>query len=747
MKAIYKKEIFSFFRSMLGYVYVAFFLLVAGVFFTAFNLQGGVAEFGYVLGNTTTVLLIVVPMLTMRLLCDEQRQRTDQLLFTVPVQLWKIVIGKYLAVLTIFAAPLVVLLGCPLILSVYGRVPLMESYSCFLAFLFMGSACLSIGLFISSLTDHPILSAVGTFAILLVSYLANGIASLIGTSALESFCGFAVVAGLAAVLIGLFSKNRYGTLAVLIVSEAALCVLYLADKKIFEGTFTRFLKEFSLFERYYDFVDGVFDLSHLIYYLGIALLFLFLTVQSVEKRRYPPKSIYTLAMCVCTIAITVLLNLVAGQMPSRYMKYDTSSTEIYSLSQQTEEIVSELESPISLYLIAPQGQEDETLTRLLDRYDDLSEQITVASVDPVRSPDFVSQYTSNKVSDNSILVVSEARARVLRNSDLYPTSYNYDTGGISSYFDGEGQITGAIRYVTTKELSTLYTLTGHGENELSGQFQNALEKEGIQVKSLNLTGSGQVPEDSDCLLLNIPVSDLTNAEEKALSAYLQNGGSLLLLTGISAAELPNLELLLSGYGVKPEQGMILETNGNYCIPSYPNFLLPQLSSDEITDPLIQEDGLVLFPNAHGIEIMEDRRSTVEIKYLARTTEASYLKTDTSTLSYEAGDLVGPLNVMVKISEAAVDDETRIVWIACGNVLTDEMDEMVGGNNTDLILNSLGWMIQQDAGISIRPKMTAAQPLRLTSAQAAGWGITFILVIPAVTVLAGVGICVKRRKRQ
>ena len=124
MTAIYKKEVLSFFRSMMGYLYTAFLLLIAGVFFTAFNLQGGVPEFGYVLGNTTVVLLIVIPVITMRSLGEEQRQKTDQLLFTAPVKVGRIVLGKFLAILTVFAAPLIILAACPLVLSLYGAVPL-----------------------------------------------------------------------------------------------------------------------------------------------------------------------------------------------------------------------------------------------------------------------------------------------------------------------------------------------------------------------------------------------------------------------------------------------------------------------------------------------------------------------------------------------------------------------------------------------------------------------------------------------
>ena len=152
MRAIYKKEIGSFYRSMMGYLYTAFFLLIAGVYFAAFNLQGGISEFGYVLGNTMVVLLVVIPVLTMRTLGGEQRQRTDQLLYTSPVKISQIVLGKFFAVLTVFTVPLLILATCPLVLSQFGKISLLQSYSSFLAFFFMGASCIAIGIFISSLT-------------------------------------------------------------------------------------------------------------------------------------------------------------------------------------------------------------------------------------------------------------------------------------------------------------------------------------------------------------------------------------------------------------------------------------------------------------------------------------------------------------------------------------------------------------------------------------------------------------------
>ena len=286
MKAIYKKEVSGFFRSMLGHLYIAFMLLVAGTFFTAFNLQGGIAEFGYVLGNTTVVLLVVIPVITMRTLGEEQRQKTDQLLFTAPVTVTGVVLGKFFAVVTVFALPLVVLLACPLILSQYGTVPLLQSYSCFVAFILMGAACVSIGMFVSSLTEHQILAAVGTFAVLLVSYLINGMRGLIGAAALNSLAGFMLLALAAGALLAVFTKSILPSAAFTAAVEAVLAVAYAAGPSRFEGLFPRFLECFSLFDRYYDFVDGAFDVTHLVYYLSVTGLFLFWTVQSVEKRRW-----------------------------------------------------------------------------------------------------------------------------------------------------------------------------------------------------------------------------------------------------------------------------------------------------------------------------------------------------------------------------------------------------------------------------------------------------------------------------
>lgn len=457
--------------------------------------------------------------------------------------------------------------------------------------------------------------------------------------------------------------------------------------------------------------------------------------------------LYVVIMCLLMTIIVMLANLIVNKLPARYTKYDTSAAGLYSISPQTRDMVQALDTQVSLYLIAPKGKEDETLMRLLEKYEDLSGYIHVKYIDPILSPAFVSEYTRDKVSDNSIIAVGGNRSRVLRNTDLYPVNYDYDTGKTSTDFDGEGQITSAIHYVTSDTLTNIYLISGHGENELTETFLSSLGKEGVETKPLNLTTADRVPADAGCLFLNVPVSDLTEGESEKLSGYLEQGGRLLLITGISAAQMPNLDRVLSGYGVTAVQGMIVEGDSNYSIPSYPNFLLPQIKENRITEPFISSDGLLLMPNSHGIVKTDEVRGTVEVKNLLTTSANSYIKTDGTVMGYKQGDPVGPFSAGVTVSEQTAKGETRIVWFSSANMLMEEMDDMVGGNNTDLALNSIGWMAEQEDSITIRPKPASSASLRLTSAQSLRWSVLFVIVIPSCVTAAGIAVCIRRRRRQ
>ncbi len=179
MLAVYKREFKSYFDSMLGYVFVAFILLFIGIYFSYINLQQGYPYFGQVLGNILFIFLIAIPILTMKSLADEKKTKTDQILFTSPVSITKIVLGKYLAIVSVFAIPTLITCLFPIIISRLGNAYFLIDYSCIFAFFLLGCAYIAIGLFISSMTESQVLAAVGTFGILLILYLMSGIVSFI----------------------------------------------------------------------------------------------------------------------------------------------------------------------------------------------------------------------------------------------------------------------------------------------------------------------------------------------------------------------------------------------------------------------------------------------------------------------------------------------------------------------------------------------------------------------------------------
>ncbi len=285
MTAIYKKELRSYFSSVLGWLFIAFMILLTGIFFSVYNLAGGYANIEYALSEVTFIFLIIVPILTMRIMAEEQRQKTDQLLYTAPVRVTEIVLGKYLALLTILALPMLVVCAYPLILKLYGAIQAGTAYTAILGFFLLGAAELAIGLFLSSLTESPVLAAVLAFGVLLLSFFSS---SLVGFIPKSPVLTYVIVALLIAALLGLFyfmTKNYLVPLVLGVVLEAVLCALFIFKRELF-GDLGSFLGILDCTARYDDFVRGLFDVKAVLYYLSVIGLFVFLTVQSVQKRRY-----------------------------------------------------------------------------------------------------------------------------------------------------------------------------------------------------------------------------------------------------------------------------------------------------------------------------------------------------------------------------------------------------------------------------------------------------------------------------
>lgn len=286
MYAIYRRELRSSFFGMTGVIFAAFLLLVTGIYMTVYNLSAGYPSFETALSGVSFVYLLAIPVLTMRSVAEDKHNRTDQLLYSLPMSIVSVVLAKYLAMVTVLFVPVAVMSFYPLILCLYGEVSLTAAYSAILAFFLLGAALVAIGMFLSSLTESQVIAAVLSVAVFLLCYLINGIASLIPQSAAASLAVFLALAVLVGVLVQMMTKNHVLSVAVGGVLAVAEVVVYLIRPELYENAIPDILSSLALFDRMTSFLNGMFDLTALIFYLSVAAFFVFLTVQSLEKKRW-----------------------------------------------------------------------------------------------------------------------------------------------------------------------------------------------------------------------------------------------------------------------------------------------------------------------------------------------------------------------------------------------------------------------------------------------------------------------------
>ncbi|WP_367924836.1 Gldg family protein [uncultured Ruthenibacterium sp.] len=239
---------------------------------------------------------------------------------------------------------------------------------------------------------------------------------------------------------------------------------------------------------------------------------------------------YASVMCALMVVLVIVVNLFVGALPERYTQWDLTDNSVYSLSNETEKLCESIDTDITLYYLARTGGEDSRTLSLLHQYEDLSSHIKVVQKDPVLYPTFGNQYDASDASLGSVIVDGGERYRVVDYTDLYQQSINYETYQYETSFDGEGQITAALAYVNSDVLPKIYILQGHGESGISSSLSSGLTRQNMETATLNLLTENSVPEDADVLLIHSPTKDLSEDETNKIVSYLDNGGTLLLVT-------------------------------------------------------------------------------------------------------------------------------------------------------------------------------------------------------------------------
>lgn len=453
---------------------------------------------------------------------------------------------------------------------------------------------------------------------------------------------------------------------------------------------------------------------------------------------------------VIVIAIAVVVNMMASALPSAYTQIDMTDQSLYTLSDQTRRIVSSLDKDVNLYLLATSGSEDSTISKLLSRYEELNSHIQASAVDPLEDPTFLKAYdlSTSQLYANSVLVDCNGRWRLVSYADIYVTSYDMDYYSYNytstTEFDGENALTNAIHYVTSEDLPKVYTLSGHGEAALTTTITDMLAQDNLDSENLTLINLESVPEDADAIIINAPTSDISADEAAMLINWLENGGCIVLMTAyVEDGAMSNLMSVAEYMGMTVQTGLVLEEDSRMHVNRYPYYLLPNIESHEITDPLIEGGYYILTPLAQPI--VETGSSEAEVSFLLSTSDTSFAKAEgmaLETMEREDDDAMGPFN----LAAASQRNEARMVWIAAVDFLNDSVNMTVSGANGDLFMNAVNWMCEQEQSISIRAKSLDSHTLTVTAADSTRWSIIMIGLIPIALITTGIVVTIRRKKR-
>ena len=464
---------------------------------------------------------------------------------------------------------------------------------------------------------------------------------------------------------------------------------------------------------------------------------------SIRSRIAAKGGSYSLAVTAIVVAILIAVNVLASVLPTSATKYDITSTNLYSVTSSTKVVVNALEKDVTIYWVVQADKEDEVIENLLGKYESLSSHITVTKKNPDVFPTFTSQYTDETVPNNSLIVECGDKSRYISYNDIYLTDVDYTTYSYVYSFDGEGAITSAIDYVISDELPKVYTLEGHGEGTLPSEFQTQIEKENIELASFSLLNTDEIPEDADALLIYAPQSDISEEEATLLEDYLTDGGKLLVIAGPTEnGTLTNLYSVLEAYGVEAADGIVVESDREHYAFQQPYILLPDISSSEITDPLLEENYYAIIPIAQGLTITGDSATA-----LLTTSDSAFSKIagfQLETYEKEDGDIDGPFAVAVSVDTGS---DGQLIWFSSNHFLEESYNAYSSGANLDLAMNALSSLMGEREAVSIRSKSLSYNYLTISESSASMLKSWMIGIIPAAFVLYGVITVIDRRKKR
>ena len=714
VKAIWKRELQSYFYTPVGYVFIGVFLLVSSILFFLSILRQHSGDLPTLIGQMSYLWMLLSPVLTMRLLAEERQKKTDQLLLTSPVSLTGIVAGKYLAAVTVLLATAGLTLVYAAVVAVYGRVYPAELAVNLLGFILQGCAFAAMDLYLSGCAGTPVIAAVLGFGANFLLWMAD-------------------------------------------LLRDQIPVGWIADA----------LEFLSLYHRNEAFLMGQLSWAGIVFEISFAVFFLAMTVHHLENRerrtgrsgRWKLRG-WSTGMLALTTAVLTAANISVTTLEKRNgWRIDLSFNSITTQSETTRKILEELPYPVHVYAMFTKGQEDAPLMELLDRYAAVSDRVTWEQSDPSLNPALVSRFSTatETVNSDSMIVYCETtgRWRVLSPAEFISLSMDPETGTYSyAGYTYERAITGALAYVTKDEIPRVTILQGHGEldGETLQAFDRLLTDNHYEVVYQSLADAEYTPDPKELIVFFSPLRDITDTELEKLNSFIDHGGSMLITCDYSdpVSDMPNYSALLRSYGFIPMNGIVVADAGD-ANTYYNNIridLLPEMLSTDVTIDLVSSGAdTVLLPGSRAFETPGETDRNLMVFPVLRSGKTAYLKElsmNIGTLEREEGDPAGPFTLAMQAQRITGGGYVSRAFL-CGSsgMLTEEQIYAMT-DAQQLIIRIAEYLTgQSGANLEIMARSAVRPSL---SARGNGMGSLIVAVMPMAVLLAAALVLIRRKNR-
>jgi len=450
-------------------------------------------------------------------------------------------------------------------------------------------------------------------------------------------------------------------------------------------------------------------------------------------------------LTVVFVAILIVINLIVGTLVQKFtLKMDLTKNKMFEFSQQTLDVLQQLNQPVNIYALYQQGQEDIVIKEILNRYAAKSNQIKIDFVDPVKNPTFANKYNKDgsSISTGSIIFESGDKFKVIKSYDL--VDYSYQTQSASS-LKAEQQFTSALIYLTSDKIPTVYMTQGHGESDLYGA-KTLLEKENYKVENISLVTT-DIPEDAGLIVVSSPQRDFGSEEIEKLDAYFDKGGSAMFLFDPGNVDLPKLEAYIKEWGMELQKDIIIEGDQNHFL-QYRTYLLPDIQSHGITSRFVSNKVFMLIPGARSIDILFEEQSGVKVSSLLKSTDKSWGKVnlETQTIEKQPEDSEGPLNIAVVATKPVKEGEKEAKLFVAGSsqFLDNSFLNAPNFANSDFFMNTVNWLQNKEESITIRPKSLTTERLAISQSQALIYSAIVVIVIPLLVFVMGTVVWLRRK---